>query len=143
MALADSYIAVFDAKYAYNFWRPLTAIRNGDIDGNDATVLQADWVPLIDIPVHPEYPCAHCINAGAVCAVLTREFGGKVPTLSSTSSTLPGATHSWTRVEDLVDEVSNARVWAGVHYRPSTVVGAAMGKKIGELVADTALRPSR
>ena len=143
MALADSYIAVFDAKYTYNFWRPLTAIRNGDIDGNDATTLEAGWLPLIDIPMHPEYPCAHCINAGAVCAVLTREFGGRVPTLSSTSSTLPGTTHTWARVDDLVDEVSNARVWGGVHYRASVVVGAAMGKKIGELVADTALRRSR
>ena len=143
MALADSYIAVFDAKYTYNFWRPLTAIRNGDIDGNDATTLEAGWLPLIDIPMHPEYPCAHCINAGAVCAVLAREFGGRVPTLSSTSSTLPGTTHTWARVDDLVDEVSNARVWGGVHYRASVVVGAAMGKKIGELVADTALRRSR
>ena len=75
--------------------------------------------------------------------MLTREFGGRVPTLSSTSSTLPGTTHTWARVDDLVDEVSNARVWGGVHYRASVVVGAAMGKKIGELVADTALRPSR
>jgi len=75
--------------------------------------------------------------------VLTREFGGRVPTLSSTSSTLPGTTHTWARVDDLVDEVSNARVWGGVHYRASAVAGAAMGKKIGELVADTALKPRR
>ncbi|HEY1908046.1 MAG TPA: vanadium-dependent haloperoxidase, partial [Myxococcaceae bacterium] len=143
MAMADSYIAIFDAKYTYNFWRPLTAIRNGDIDGNDATALEAGWLPLIDTPMHPEYPCAHCINVAAVCAVLSREFGGRVPPLTSTSSTAPGVTHSWTRVEDLVDEVSNARVWGGVHYRSSTVVGAAMGKKIGEQVTETALRPGR
>jgi hypothetical protein len=142
MAQAEAYVAIFDAKYTYNLWRPVTAIRNGDIDGNDATALDSGWLPLIDTPMHPEYPCAHCINAGAVCAVLVREFGGKVPLLASTSTTAPGVTHSWSRVEDLIDEVSNARVWAGVHYRPSTVVGTAMGKKIGELVADTAFRPS-
>ena len=143
MALADSYIAVFDAKYAYNFWRPLTAIRNGDLDGNDATALEAGWTPLIEHSMHPEYPCAHCINAGAVGAVLARELGGRLPPLKSTSTTLPGVTHTWTRVEELTDEVSNARVWGGLHWRNSTVVGTAMGNKIGALVADTALRPSR
>src|SRR5262249_37570509 len=85
MAQADSYVAIFDAKYTYNLWRPVTAIRNGDLDGNDATALDSGWLPLIDTPMHPEYPCAHCINAGAVCAVLAREFGGKVPPLTSTS----------------------------------------------------------
>ena len=143
MAQAEAYVAIFDAKYTYNLWRPVTAIRNGDIDGNDATALDSGWLPLIDTPMHPEYPCAHCINAGAVAAVLVREFGGKVPPLTSTSTTAPGVTHSWSRVEDLIDEVSNARVWAGVHYRTSAVVGTAMGKKIGELVADTAFRPNK
>ncbi|HVP61177.1 MAG TPA: vanadium-dependent haloperoxidase [Myxococcaceae bacterium] len=143
MALADSYIAVFEAKYTYNFWRPLTAIRNGDQDGNDATTLEPGWLPFLETPMHPEYPCAHCINAAAVGAVLAREFGGRVPGLKSTSMTLPGVTHTWTRVEDFTDEISKARVWAGLHYRNSTVVGVAMGKKIGELAADTALRPSR
>jgi hypothetical protein len=143
MALADSYVAVFDAKYTYNFWRPLTAIRNGDIDGNEATTLESGWLPLIDSPMHPEYPCAHCINAAAICSVLAREFGGRLPVLTSMSTTAPGTTHTWTRVEDLTDEVSNARVWGGVHYRLSAAVGVAMGKRIGELVADTALRPNR
>ena len=65
MAMADSYIAVFDAKYTYNFWRPVTAIRNGDIDGNDATERDPAWEPFIATPMHPEYPCAHCINSAA------------------------------------------------------------------------------
>ena len=75
--------------------------------------------------------------------MLAREFGGRLPARKSTSTTLPGVTHTWRRVEDLTDEVSNARVWAGLHWRNSTVVGTAMGRKIGELVADTALRPAR
>jgi hypothetical protein len=143
MAWADSYIAVFDAKYTYNLWRPVTAIRNADIDGNDATALDPAWVPLIDTPMHPEYPCAHCINAAAIATVLDREFGARLPALRSTSSTLPGVTHVWKSVDELVDEVSNARVWGGVHYRNSAMAGAAMGRRIGQLVADTTLKPRR
>ena len=70
MAVADSYVAVFEAKYKFNFWRPVTAIRNGDIDGNDATARDPGWEPLVDTPLHLEYPCAHCINSGAARAVL-------------------------------------------------------------------------
>ena len=66
MAAADAYIAVFDAKYAFNFWRPITAIRNGDLHGAGAIGRQADWEPLIGTPLHPEYPCAHCITSAAV-----------------------------------------------------------------------------
>jgi len=141
MALADSYIAVFDAKYAYNFWRPVTAIRNADLDGNDATALDASWLPLIDTPMHPEYPCAHCINSAAVGAVLERELGSKLPVLRGTSVTLPGVTHQWKSVPELLDEVASARIWGGIHYRNSTVVGTAMGRRVGELVVERCLRP--
>ena len=70
MAMDDALIAVFDAKYTYNFWRPVTAIRNGDIDGNDATDRDPGWTPFIDTPMHPEYPCAHCIVSASLGAVL-------------------------------------------------------------------------
>jgi hypothetical protein len=140
-AMDDALIAVFDAKYCYNFWRPITAIRNGDIDGNDATERDAGWLPFIDTPMHPEYPCAHCIVSGAVAAVLVAEIGtGSMPTLSTTSPTAPGVVHSWTKVDDFVLEVANARIYDGVHYRNSAEVGAAMGKKIGALVAAKSLR---
>lgn len=133
MAAADAYIAVFDAKYTYNFWRPITAIRNGEIDGNDATVADVTWLPLIDTPMHPEYPCAHCITSTAVGTVLQAEFGsGTVATITMTSPTAPGVTRGWDRISDYMDEVSNARVWAGVHYRNSTIVGRHMGTQIGE-----------
>ncbi len=75
MAMDDALIAVFDAKYAYNLWRPITAIRNGDLDGNDATERDPGWMPLIDTPLHPEYPCAHCIVSAALGAVLEAELG--------------------------------------------------------------------
>lgn len=134
MAGADAYIAVFDAKYAYDFWRPITAIRNGDLDGNANTIHDPAWVPLIDTPMHPEYPCAHCITAAAVATVLKSEFGsGPIGPIAMTSPTAPGVTRTWHSIEDYVTDVNNARIWAGVHYRFSTEVGAAMGRKIGDL----------
>jgi hypothetical protein len=138
----DAVIAVMDAKYHYNFWRPITAIRNGDTDGNDATERDASWVPFIDTPMHPEYPCAHCIVSAAVGAVLQAEIGmGPTPKLSTTSPTAPGVVRSWTQISDFVQEVANARIYDGVHYRNSTEVGTAMGQKIGELAATKYLRP--
>ncbi len=134
-AIDDAIIAVFDAKYTYNFWRPVTAIRNGDIDGNDATERDPSWTPFIDTPMHPEYPCAHCIVASTIGTVLKAELGNAaVPELSSISPTLAGSTRKWIAVDDFIREVSEARICDGVHYRNSTEVGTAMGKKIGELV---------
>lgn len=142
-AMDDALIAVFDAKYYYNLWRPVTAIRNGDIDGNDATERDAGWLPLIDAPMHPEYPCAHCIVSGALAGVLVAEIGtGTMPTLSATSPTAPGIVHSWTSVDDFVAEVANGRIYEGVHYRNSAEVGTAMGRKIGASTAANALRPA-
>lgn len=141
-AMDDALIAVFDAKYHYNFWRPVTAIRNGDIDGNDATERDASWVPFIDTPMHPEYPCAHCILAAVVGTVLQAEIGtGATPKLSTTSPTAPGVVTYWTQVGDFMQEVANARIYDGVHYRTSTEVGTAMGKQIGELAVKKYLRP--
>jgi hypothetical protein len=141
MAVADSYIAVFDAKYTYNFWRPITAIRNGDIDGNDATTRDAGWEPLVDTPLHPEYPCAHCINSAAARAVLESEFGTGPNPLTMTSPTAPGVDHKWASIQEYADEVASARIYGGIHYRNSTVVGKAMGKQIGELAVQNYLKP--
>jgi hypothetical protein len=144
MAMDDGLIAVFDAKYTYNLWRPVTAIRNGDIDGNRATDRDPGWTPFIDTPLHPEYPCAHCIVSGALGAVLEAEIGsGPAPALSSASSTAGGAVRTWASVGDLTKEVAQARIYDGVHYRTSTDVGTAMGKKIGELVAKSVPRATR
>ena len=141
-AMDDAMIAIFDAKYHYNFWRPITAIRNGDIDGNDATERDASWTPFIDTPMHPEYPCAHCIVSSVVGTVLKAEVGaGPMPTLTTTSPTAKGASRSWTKIEDFIQEVANGRVYDGVHYRNSTEVGTAMGRKIGELAVAKYLRP--
>jgi PAP2 superfamily len=144
MAMDDALIAVFDAKYTYNLWRPITAIRNGDADGNDATERDPSWTPFIDTPMHPEYPCAHCIVSSSLGAVLRAELGtGAIPNLSSASYTAGGAVRTWKTVDDFVQEVAVARIYDGVHYRNSTEVGTAMGKQIGELAVKSFPKPIR
>ena len=144
MAMDDGLIAVFDAKYTYNLWRPVTAIRNGDLDGNNATERDPGWTPFIDTPMHPEYPCAHCIVSGSLGAVLEAEIGaGPAPKLSSASSTAGGAVRTWTSVRDFTQEVAVARIYDGVHYRYSTEVGSAMGRQIGELAVKSFPKPTR
>ena len=144
MAMDDALIAVFDAKYTYNFWRPVTAIRNGDVDGNDATERDPSWSPFIDTPMHPEYPCAHCIVSGSLGAVLQAEIGsGATPVLTATSPFAPGAPRTWKTIAEFVQEVAQARIYDGVHYRNSTEVGSAMGKQIGELAVKSFPKPIR
>ncbi len=143
VALTDSYIAVFDAKYHYELWRPITAIRNGEVEANSATKRDATWQPIDNTPMHPEYPCAHCINAGAAAAVIEAVLGTKIiPEVSMTSATAPGVTHRWTGLDAFCEEVSNARIWAGFHYRFSTVVGTDMGRRVGEYVVQTVMQPA-
>src|SRR5258706_5272206 len=118
MAASDAFVAVFDGKYHFNFWRPVTAIRNGDIDGNDATAPDPAWLPFVETPPHPEYPCAHCISAAAVAAVLESEFGtGPGGPITMTSPTAPGVTRRFERIADYVKEMHNTRISGGIHYR--------------------------
>ena len=137
MAGADAFIAVFEAKYVYNLWRPVTAIRNADLTSNPATPREASWQPLGTTPMHPEYPCAHCIVASAVSTVLQHVVGNEISEVTLTSPTAAGVTRKWTRLQDYSDEVSNARIYAGFHYRFSTEAGKEMGRKIGDLTAAT------
>jgi hypothetical protein len=142
-AMDDALISVFDAKYHYHFWRPATAIRNGDADGHDATQRDATWTPFIDTPMHPEYPSAHSVLAASVGAVLKADTAGaRMPVLSTSSPSAKGAVRQWASVEDMVREVADARVYEGVHFRFSTEVGASMGRAIGELAAERWLQPS-
>jgi len=142
IATNDAFIAVFDAKYHYNFWRPITAIRNADLSDNSATLRDPSWSPLGDTPMHPEYPCAHCITSAAAATVLQSIFGDQIPEVSMTSATAPGITRRWTRLQDYSDEVAVARIYGGFHYRFSNVVGQDMGRKIADLAVNTQLRES-
>src|SRR5262245_5320247 len=143
VAAADAGIAVFDAKYQYDFWRPVTAIRNGDIDDNPATERDATWQPIDSTPTHPEYPCAHCLVSGAVAAAIEAALGtAEIPEVSMTSTTAPGVTHRWTNIRAYNEEVSHARIWAGFHYRFSVRVGQDVGRKVGRYVVDTVMQPA-
>jgi hypothetical protein len=143
MAGDDALIAVFDAKYTYNFWRPYTAVRNADLVAKTASLRDPSWLPLGDTPMHPEYPCAHCITSGAVAAVLIAIVGNEIPgNPDMTSASARGVIRRWSRVEDYANEVSVARIYAGFHYRNSTKVGLEMGRQIGELAVRTRLRPA-
>ena len=140
IATSDASHAVFDAKYAYDFWRPITAIRNGDEDGNAATDRDPAWVPLVDTPPHPEYPCAHCISAAAIMTVLAATAGpGQRIVVQSAEPN--GKPRSFAQANDVIPEVANARVWGGIHYRNSTDVGVAMGRAIGKYIVDNKLQP--
>ena len=142
VGLNDAIIAVLDAKYHYNFWRPITAIRNGDIDGNPATDREATWQPIATTPMHPEYPCAHCIQSGSVAGVVKAVLGTvDIPEIAMTSPTAPGVTHRWTNMTAFTEEIANARIWAGFHYRFSTRVGTDMGLQIGEYVVKNVMQP--
>lgn len=144
MAQMDAAIAVFDAKYHYTFWRPITAIRNGDIDGNSETERVAAWQPIALTPLHPEYPCAHCIITGAMAGAITAILGtDEIPESELVSPTAPGVTHRYTNLHTFNNEVSEARILAGFHWRFSTEVGKDMGWKIGAYTVQTCMQPLR
>jgi hypothetical protein len=121
----DAQIAIYNAKYEYLFWRPVTAIRTGGIDPD------ASWTPLFATPLHPEYPSGHGGYAGASQAVLTAFLGRRAPgPISATSPTDPGSTHTYADWSSITQEVIDARVWEGIHFRFSDNVGAELGERV-------------
>ena len=125
---ADAEIAVFDAKYTYFGWRPITALQV-DGDGDPSTPRISDWEPLIRTPGHPEYPSAHTVYAAAAAAVLT-DFLGPAPTRPLVVVNSDGVERSYTTWQQAVDENEDARVWAGIHFRTSDEVGSQLGRRV-------------
>ena len=139
MVWEDSYIAMMDGKYAHNYWRPVTAIRGAVMDESDSTVADPNWEPMAGTPPHPEYPCGHCLSAGAVGTVIEREFGKNMPAIFlEQDSTL---LLRYLDAQDYIDEVGESRILFGVHYRNSVDVGKAMGVSIGKLAVDRYFKP--
>jgi PAP2 superfamily len=135
-ALADAQIACWDSKYFYNFWRPITAIRLGDQDGKPATVADPDWQPLINTPNFPEYPSGHADVSGAVSHVLRLFFGSDELTfqMTTTNALAPQKTRTFTRFSQAEQEVINARVYVGIHYRNSDTTAQAQGRRVANWV---------
>ncbi len=131
---ADALIACFDAKYHYLFWRLQFAIPLGDTDGNPDTIGDPTWKPLLATPNHPEYPAAHGCLTSAEAEVFATFLGTNQINVDLTS-TVPNLLHPtrhYTRVVDLVQEIVNARVWGGIHYRESVVKGVVLGRKVAQ-----------
>jgi hypothetical protein len=135
IAIADAVIGCWDAKYTYNFWRPITAIRETADDGNPATTPDPTWTPLITAPAHPEYPSAHSCLSGAATMALAHEFGEHTH-FDMTTDLLLGETRSYQSFTDALEEVKNARVFAGIHFRTSCEDGAMLGKQVAQYVLD-------
>jgi hypothetical protein len=137
---ADAFIGCMNAKYHFGFWRPVTAIRNGSIDGNDATIADPTWTPLAATPNHPEYPAAHGCVTGAVANTLKNYFN--TPNVSViVSSTVTNTTHSFNSARELEDEVEFARIYAGFHYHHSLVQGFNLGRKVSQQAAREFFQP--
>ncbi len=131
-ASADALIACWDAKYYYNFWRPVTAIRAGDTDGNPNTTPDTEWIGQVITPNHPEYPSAHGCVSAAITTTLEHFFGSDEVcfAIDSNITGLLSPVRSYARFSDALEEVLNARVYGGMHYRNSTRVGARLGKQV-------------
>jgi hypothetical protein len=131
MAGSDAFVASWDAKYRYSQWRPVTAIRSADADGNPATTADPAWTPLLPTPPFPDYIAGHTTFAGAAEVVLTAIFGPAPGTLTLTSAVVPGVVHSYTSFRQVAAEVVDARVWAGIHWRTSATAGCHVGDEVG------------
>jgi hypothetical protein len=143
MGLANCFIVDWDAKFQYGFWRPVTAIRNGDEDGNDATERDAGWLPLNTTPMHPEYPSQAGINAGASRRVLESVFGTGPVTFNATDVGDARLQRSFTSLAQLAEEQKDVRIWGGIHFRNSLEVGDSMGRKIADHLVANYLKPTR
>ena len=135
-AMADAQIACWDSKYFYTFWRPITAIRLGDQDGNPATTVDPAWQPLINTPNFPEYPSGHADISAAVSHVLQLFFGTDELSfqMTTTNALAPQKTRSFSRLSQAEQEVIDARVYVGIHYRNSDTTAAAQGRRVAHWV---------
>jgi hypothetical protein len=147
LVAADAAIACWDSKYHYLFWRPYTAIRHADLDGNPATEADPSWLPLLNTPNHPEYPAAHGCFTGALGEVVAKALHTRRIDLTVWGATNGGTTLTTTRrfetVKDLDREVVDARVWIGFHYRHSGIAGVRLSREVAHWTLRRFFRPVR
>ena len=139
MAGADAYIACWQVKYRYNYWRPVTAIRNADSAGNSGITADPVWEPLLPTPAHPEYPSGRTAYTSATARVLREFFGDEV----SVSLTNPAVkvTRTYHSLAQMGQEVEDARVWGGMHYRTAVAHGSELGRNVADYGLKNHLRP--
>jgi hypothetical protein len=147
MAGADGAIACWNDKYYWNFWRPLTAIRLADTDGNPATVADPGWTPLfssappLTTPPFPEHPSGHTCISGAVVETL-KDFFGTDRISFSTFSGVSGTTRQFDRFSEAIKEIIDARVWAGIHFRTADTQGHVIGRKVAHILEKNYFQPT-
>lgn len=139
-AMADAIIGCWDAKYTFSFWRPVTAIRLGDTDGNDATPSDASWTPFITTPPFPEYPSAHSCASGAAARILSLLFGEQLK-LDVVSLASPNVTRKFYSFTGILDEMKTARIAGGIHFRTACTDGQALGTSVADYVLQHAALP--
>jgi hypothetical protein len=133
VAITDAVISCWDAKYFFEFWRPITAIRLADTDGNPDTIPLPTWTPFLATPNYPEYDSGQQSNSGTAAYVLTAYFGSEMP-VEGFSEGLPGVTRSFANFTAAADEAFMARIWAGIHFRTAMLDTRARGNKIAAYV---------
>ena len=140
LALADSVIAFYDAKYTYNFWRPVTAIRAAGTDDNPATLADPNWLPGVgNTTADPAYPGAHAVISGAAATVLNSFFRSHRFDFQVTSEVLPGVQRSFKSFSAAAEEATLSRIFAGVHFRSDLTSGQQLGREVAHFVVDNFL----
>ena len=139
--MADAGIASWDAKFAYNLWRPVTAIRKADTDGNPDTDADPNWTPLLNTPPFPEYISGHSTFSSAAARVLASFYGTDHVSFTTGSDTLPGVFRTYESFEDAAEEIGLSRIYGGIHFLSADLDGLAVGHQIGEHVFQNFLRP--
>jgi PAP2 superfamily len=139
LAIADAAIGCWEAKYTYVFWRPVTAIPLAATDSNPATTADPTWMPLFATPAHPEYPSGHSCVSGAAGVVLANYFGENTR-FRVTSDVMPGVVRQFDSFSAALDEVKNARIFAGIHFRSATNDGQTLGASVAEYVLNNAMQ---
>ncbi|HEX2671161.1 MAG TPA: vanadium-dependent haloperoxidase, partial [Polyangiaceae bacterium] len=140
ITIADTRIAVWDAKYEYGYWRPVTAINTTTDYGNAAAIPDATWAPLLETPNHPEYPSGHSTTGGGGLQALSTFFGTDLVSFSVGSDTAPGVTRGFEKFGDAEQENANSRIYGGIHYRFSNDAGIALGHQIADYVSANYLK---
>jgi hypothetical protein len=141
MAMSDSLVASFFNKYHYNFWRPETAIHAGDTEGNPKTEADPNYVPFITTPCFPSYPSNHGSAGNAAAEVLRRLYGGAGHSMTLTNPAVPTITLQYSSFKQITDDISDARIYGGIHFRTDQEAGADLGRAVGTAIYKNNLRP--
>ena len=140
MATNDSLVASFGAKYLYLFWRPETAIRAGTLDGNVKTDPDATFAPLIPTPCFPSYPSNHAAGSSSAAEIMRRLYGAGGHAITLANPSVPGITLHYTNLKQITDDIDDARVYGGIHFRFDQDAGSRLGREIGTFIYKNNIR---